>query len=67
MTNQLVLIENPTSSWRLDDATRAVGRRGLAEARATLRAARLRASLQDPASIQDAASSAYDSVGSDAA
>jgi hypothetical protein len=47
MTNQLVLLENSGSTWRLDEATRATGRRGLAEARATLRAARLRASVRE--------------------
>ena len=47
MTNQLVLIETPSASWQLDDATRAAGRRGLAEARATLRAARLRATVRE--------------------
>lgn len=38
MARQLTLLENPPS-WRLDDHTRAVGRRGLAEARASLQAA----------------------------
>ena len=38
MARQLTLLEVPPS-WRLDDATRAVGRRGVAEARATLQAA----------------------------
>jgi hypothetical protein len=39
MTRQLSLIEvRPT--WRLDDATREAGRRGVAEARAALQAAR---------------------------
>jgi hypothetical protein len=47
MTNQLVLLENPPAAWRLDDATRATGLRGLAEARATLRAARVRATVRD--------------------
>jgi len=49
MTNQLVLLENSASSWRLDETTRAAGRRGLAEARATLRAARLRATVREAA------------------
>jgi hypothetical protein len=38
MARQLTLLEVPPS-WRLDDATRAAGRRGVAEARATLQAA----------------------------
>jgi hypothetical protein len=39
MARQLVLLENtaePTADWRLDDTTKEVGRRGLAEARAAL-------------------------------
>ncbi len=36
---QLTLLEAPASSWRLDDKTREVGRKGLAEARAALRSA----------------------------
>ena len=36
---QLALLDAPASSWRLDDKTREVGRRGLAEARAVLRSA----------------------------
>ena len=47
MTNQLVLLENHKASWRVDEATRATGRRGVAEARATLRAARLRATVRE--------------------
>ena len=47
MTNQLVLLENHTASWRIDEATRATGRRGVAEARATLRAARVRAANRE--------------------
>ena len=47
MTNQLVLLENHKASWRIDEATRATGRRGVAEARATLRAARLRAAVRE--------------------
>jgi hypothetical protein len=38
MTRQLSLIESPPE-WRLDDRTREVGRRGVAEARAALRRA----------------------------
>ncbi len=35
-TGQLTLIENTGIDWRLDDHTRAVGRAGLAQARAAL-------------------------------
>lgn len=38
MARQLTLLEIPPT-WRLDDATREAGRRGVAEARASLRAA----------------------------
>lgn len=38
-TGQLTLIESPGIDWRLDDHTRAVGRAGLAQARAALAAA----------------------------
>lgn len=38
MARQLTLLEIP-SSWRLDDTTREVGRRGIAAARASLQAA----------------------------
>jgi hypothetical protein len=46
---QLVLIESPAGSWRLDDSTRAIGRRGLAEARSALRAAQARAASREEA------------------
>jgi hypothetical protein len=39
MARQLVLLDNttePTADWRLDDTTKEIGRRGLAEARAAL-------------------------------
>jgi hypothetical protein len=40
MARQLVLIEAPTDEqWRLDDSTRELGRRGVAEARRALREA----------------------------
>lgn len=44
---QLVLIETGEAppSWRLDEGTRAIGRRGLRDAREALRAARR---TQDP-------------------
>ncbi|MEX2294216.1 MAG: hypothetical protein WD691_10560 [Acidimicrobiales bacterium] len=38
MARQLTLLEVPPA-WRLDDATREVGRKGIAAARASLRAA----------------------------
>ncbi len=38
MARQLTLLEVPTA-WRLDEATREVGRRGIAEARAKLQQA----------------------------
>jgi hypothetical protein len=47
MTRQLVLLETPAAAWRLDDTTRAIGRRGVEEARSALRAARLRAAVGD--------------------
>jgi hypothetical protein len=36
MRNQLVLIDRPSSDWRLDDRTKEVGRQGVAAARAAL-------------------------------
>lgn len=38
MARQLTLLDTPPT-WRIDEATREAGRRGIAEARATLRAA----------------------------
>jgi hypothetical protein len=38
MARQLTLLDSPPA-WRIDEATREVGRRGVAEARATLQAA----------------------------
>jgi hypothetical protein len=38
MARQLTLLDTPPA-WRIDEATREVGRRGVAEARATLEAA----------------------------
>jgi hypothetical protein len=40
MTTQLRLIEPTDADWRLDERTKAIGRKGLAQARAALRAAR---------------------------
>lgn len=53
MSKQLTLIELP-AGWRLDDRTREVGRRGLAEARAALLAARAR-ELEAAVTTADAA------------
>jgi hypothetical protein len=38
MTRQLTLLESPPA-WRIDEPTREAGRRGVADARAALRAA----------------------------
>jgi hypothetical protein len=38
MTRQLSLLDTPPE-WKLDEATRALGRKGVAEARASLREA----------------------------
>ena len=44
MTRQLVLIEdNRKNDWRIDERTREVGRKGLAQAREALRDAARRA------------------------
>ena len=43
MTRQLVLIEDAKSDWRLDERTREVGRKGVAQAREALREATRRA------------------------
>jgi hypothetical protein len=43
MTDQLVLIEHADVDWRLDEHTKEVGRRGIAEARRALAAAARRA------------------------
>ena len=42
MARQLVLIDTTGSDWRLDDRTREIGRRGVAEAREILRRAAAR-------------------------
>jgi hypothetical protein len=39
MGTQLVLLDTPTPSWKLDRHTREIGRRGVAEAREALRRA----------------------------
>lgn len=46
MARQLVLLESDTeigADWRLDESTKEIGRRGLAEARAALAQAQRRA------------------------
>jgi hypothetical protein len=53
MTRQLVLIETPAAAWRLDDTTRAIGRRGLEEARSALRAARARTAVREGRDVAD--------------
>ena len=39
MERQLILLDEPNADWRLDEATRERGRRGVALARAALAAA----------------------------
>jgi hypothetical protein len=39
MATQLLLLDTPTPSWKLDRQTREIGRRGVAEAREALRRA----------------------------
>jgi hypothetical protein len=46
MARQLSLLEKP-AQWRIDAATREAGRRGVAEARATLQAALAKAARDD--------------------
>lgn len=45
MARQLTLIDTPRT-WRLDEATKAAGRKGIAQARATLEAAKAAAAQQ---------------------
>jgi hypothetical protein len=45
MERQLALLEAP-DDWKLDEATREIARRGVAEARAALREARRQAELR---------------------
>ncbi|MBM3683571.1 MAG: hypothetical protein FJW83_03370 [Actinobacteria bacterium] len=49
MTRQLRLLDPTTVDWRLDDHTRAVGRAGVARARAALAAARAARHVTDAA------------------
>jgi hypothetical protein len=46
MERQLVLLD-PQTDWRLDEATRATGRAGVAEARRALQEAKARATAAD--------------------
>lgn len=43
MTGQLILLDQRADTWRLDDRTIEVGRKGIAEARAVLKEAARRA------------------------
>lgn len=52
MERQLALLEE-RPDWRIDDATRAVGRLGLAAARASLQEARRRAAAERDAARAD--------------
>lgn len=47
MARQLTLIDTP-HQWRLSEATKAAGRKGVAEARATLRAALAAKATSEP-------------------
>ncbi len=51
MARQLTLLDTPPS-WRLSEATRETGRKGIAEARASLQAALARRQELDPATPQ---------------
>lgn len=59
---QLSLIDTPRS-WRLDDRTRAVGREGIARARAALRDGR-HARTQDPPSPRPGTRGTHEGPGS---
>ena len=48
MERQLHLLEPPEPDWHLDDSTREIGRRGVAEARQALRHARQRSGSEPP-------------------
>lgn len=48
MARQLVLLDPSPDDWKLDDATRTTGRRGVAAARAALAALVYRAEGDDP-------------------
>jgi hypothetical protein len=51
MARQLTLLDTPPT-WRLDEATKVVGRKGIAEARASLQAALAARQELDPATPQ---------------
>ena len=53
MTSQLKLLEATDVNWKLDERTKEIGRRGLAQARAALRAV-----AQNSASVSDEATAA---------
>jgi hypothetical protein len=46
MARQLTLLDTPPS-WRLDEATKAAGRKGIAEARASIAAAKAAAARRE--------------------
>ena len=46
MQRQLDLLDERDADWRLDEETKTVGRRGVAEAREALRRARMRAAAE---------------------
>jgi hypothetical protein len=50
---QLALVETEVSSWRLDERTKEVGRRGVAQARAALSAAIRRREAADQPTEED--------------
>ena len=54
MKNQLTLLSSEDSMWRIDEETREVGRKGIAEARAALQASR-RSSIDDHGAHPNAA------------
>ncbi|MDH3704965.1 MAG: hypothetical protein OES57_02810 [Acidimicrobiia bacterium] len=48
MKQQRLLLDDDTAPWRLDDDTRRIGQRGVAEARAALAQARRHPAPADP-------------------
>jgi hypothetical protein len=52
MGRQLTLLDTPRT-WRLDEATKAAGRKGIAEARATLEAAAARRAAREADAAAD--------------
>ena len=55
MARQLVLLDSTGSDWKLDDATRASGKRGIAAARAALASVAASGSAQSDDSHMPAA------------